>query len=147
MKNYDYEIRGYCVEWKIGEKLYKEDGFTEESATKFAREKLKTADEVALIQESYAIGWPIDISEIIQKIESLYNNFGNNSHSFTVDYDQETDGIYCNYVPYPNDDGFAVSGDLLIMDETSQTDLKKLKDWLDEKGIHSRSGCEWDWDY
>lgn len=147
MKNYDYEIRGYCVEWKIGEKLYKEDGFTEESATKFAREKLKTADEVALIQESYAIGWLIDIREIIQKIESLYNNFGNNSHSFTVDYDQETDGIYCNYVPYPNDDGFAVSGDLLIMDETSQTDLKKLKDWLDEKGIHSRSGCEWDWDY
>lgn len=58
MSNYDYEIRGYTVQWSIGGKSYKQDGFcTEESAAEFAREKLKTADSVTLIQERHAIGW------------------------------------------------------------------------------------------
>lgn len=58
MENFDYEIRGYVVEWKIGEKKYKQDGFsTEESAINFAREKLKTtADWANIIKESYAVG-------------------------------------------------------------------------------------------
>ena len=56
--NYDYEIRGYFVEWWIGEEKYKKDGFsTEESAAEFAREMLKKADKIALIKEEYAIGW------------------------------------------------------------------------------------------
>lgn len=58
MGKYDYEIRGYYVEWKIGDKIYKQDGFdTEESAAEFAREKLIEVDSVALIEERYAIGW------------------------------------------------------------------------------------------
>ena len=56
---YDYETRGYVVEWTIGEKKYKQDGFdTEESAADFAREKLKTiADLANVIEERCAIGW------------------------------------------------------------------------------------------
>lgn len=58
MSDFDYEIRGYVVEWKIGNKTYKQNGFdTEESAKEFAKEKLKEFDSVTLIQERYAIGW------------------------------------------------------------------------------------------
>lgn len=58
MSDFDYEIRGYVVEWEIGDKTYKQNGFgTEESAAEFAKEKSKESDSVALIQERYAIGW------------------------------------------------------------------------------------------
>ena len=151
--NYDFEIKGYYVEWKINGKKYRKDEFgTGEEAVKFARQKLKIADSVVIIKESYATGWNIiTIEEVIKKIESLYNCYTtkNDSGCFTVDYDSTSDGIYCNYVPNPNDWGHAVSGDLLCVSETAQDDLKKLKDWLEEKRIFSRSGCEWDyfWGY
>lgn len=87
----------------------------------------------------------INIDDVIQQIKSLFNNFGNNNYSFTVDYDESTDGLYCNYSPYPNDDGYAVSGDLLTVTDTSQSDLEKLKDWLEKNGIQSRTGCGWDY--
>lgn len=55
---YDYEIKGYRVIWKTGEKIHTKTGFiTEESAVDFAKKKLKTADFVNLIQERHAIGW------------------------------------------------------------------------------------------
>ena len=92
-----------------------------------------------------AVDYSMKIIKIIEKIDSLFKNFHRDSRRFSVDYDQTTGGIYCNYTPYPNDNGFAVSKDLLIIDETSQADLKRLKDWLDKNGIYSRSGCEWDW--
>lgn len=58
MNNFDYEIRGYCVEWWIGEKKYKQDDFhTEESAAEFAMKMSKKSDSVTLIQEKYAIDW------------------------------------------------------------------------------------------
>lgn len=153
MSNYDYEIKDYAVEWKIGEKSYKQDGFsTEESAGKFARKKLKTADSVSLIKESRAIDCmefeiteETDIDNVIKQIESLFNSLGNDNRSFTVDYDNKTGGIYCNYAPYPNDNGYAVSEDLLFVDDTSQDNLKRLEEWLKEKKIYSREGCEWDY--
>ena len=55
---YDYEIEGYSVKWKTGEEIHRRDGFsTEESATDFAREKLKTTDNVTIIQARRMIGW------------------------------------------------------------------------------------------
>ena len=92
-----------------------------------------------------SVDYSMKIIKIIGKIDSLFKNFNRDSRKFSVDYDQTTGGIYCNYAPYSNDNGFAVSKDLLIIDETSQADLKRLKDWLDKNGINSRSGCEWDW--
>lgn len=87
----------------------------------------------------------INIEDVIQQIESLFNNFGNDNHSFTVDYDEQIDGLYCNYALYPNDEGYAVSGDLLFVTQTSQNNLKKLQHWLEEKEIHSRKECEWNY--
>lgn len=58
MNNFDYEIRGYVIEWKIGGIFHKQDGFaTEDAALAFAREIEKSADSVCFIQERYAIGW------------------------------------------------------------------------------------------
>lgn len=86
-----------------------------------------------------------NIDDVIKETETLFKSFGNDNRAFTVDYDYDTDGLYCNYVPYPNDLGYAVSEDLLFVNDTSQKDLKKLKDWLEEKRIFSRTECEWDY--
>lgn len=58
MTNFDYEIRGYVVEWKTEGKHFKREEFkNEDAAATFAKEISKTADSITLIQERYAIGW------------------------------------------------------------------------------------------
>lgn len=90
-----------------------------------------------------------NIEKVISEIDRLFKNYNRNIQAFTVDYDGPTDGIYCNYVPYVNDIGYAVSDDLLIVSETSQQDLQKLKDYLDKNKIRSRCSYEWQvgWGY
>lgn len=83
------------------------------------------------------------IQEIIQTIEDLFDNFNRDYTRFTVDYDDTTDGLYCHYTPHPNDCGHSVTDDLLVVGDTSRTDLQLLKEYLRKNSISSRSGCEW----
>lgn len=83
------------------------------------------------------------IEQIVQQIDELFRKFNRDAHAFTVDYDEETDGLYCNYVPYANDTGFAVSQDLLIVTETPKADLQALREFLNANNISSRIGHEW----
>ena len=89
----------------------------------------------------------MDIQNVIQTIDRLFKNYNMDTRSFTVDYDEQTDGLYCNYVPYVNDCGYAVSDDLLYVCNTSKEDLQQIKNYLDKNRIRSRYGCEWfvDW--
>ncbi len=87
------------------------------------------------------------IHKVIQTIEKLFDSFNRDSIRFTVDYDDTSDGLYCHYTPYANDSGYAVTDDLLIVGDTSRTDLQLLQAFLKQNNISSRSGCEWyaDW--
>lgn len=89
----------------------------------------------------------MDIRNIIEQIDDLFRKFNRDTNRFTVDYDEQTDGLYCNYVPYVNDRGYAVSDDLLYVCDTSKEDLQQLKDYLDKNRIRSRYDCEWSVDW
>ena len=85
----------------------------------------------------------MDIQNVIQTIDRLFKNYNMDTRRFTVDYDEQSDGLYCNYVPYVNDTGYAVTNDLLYVGETSQEDLQRLKNYLNENKIKSRYGYDW----
>lgn len=85
----------------------------------------------------------MNIEEVIKQINDLFINYNRDTDSFTVDYDEQKDGLYCHYTPYINDEGYAVSDYLLYVYETSQENLQKLKNYLDGNKIKSRNGCEW----
>lgn len=86
---------------------------------------------------------PQSIEQIIQQIDELFRKFNRDTRAFTVDYDEATDGVYCNYAPYVNDTGFAVSEDLLTVNDTSKEELQILQDFLNKNNIRSRTGHEW----
>lgn len=85
----------------------------------------------------------MNIKTVIKQINDLFLNYNRDTHSFTVDYDEKTDGLYCHYTPHANDDGYSVSDYLLHVCDTSQEDLQRLQDYLNENKIKSRSDCEW----
>lgn len=85
----------------------------------------------------------VNIDNVINKIEGLFRNFNRDNCRFTVDYDDDNDTLFCNYAPNPNDDGYAVSAALLDLSITNKTELKQLKDYLENNQIKSRKGYEW----
>lgn len=84
-----------------------------------------------------------NIEQIIQQIDDLFRNFNRDGHKFTVDYDEDKDGLYCHYTPYVNDVGYSVSDYLLYVCDTASKDLQTLKEYLEKNNIGSRIGCEW----
>lgn len=85
----------------------------------------------------------MNIESVIKKIDDLFKNYNKDICKFTVDYDEQNDSLYCNYVPYVNAYGYAVSDDLLLVCDTPKEDLQQLKNYLDKNKIKSRYGCEW----
>ena len=84
-----------------------------------------------------------NIEQIIQQIDDLFRNYNRDTRAFTVDYDEDTDGLYCHYTPYVNDMGYVVLDDFLFVCDTAKKDLQTLKDYLEKNKIRSRFGCEW----
>ena len=90
---------------------------------------------------------PPGIGCVIQQIDALFRNYNRDTRAFTVDYDEETDGLYCHYTPYVNDTGYVVLDDFLFVGDTAKKDLQALKEYLDKNKIRSRFGCEWSVDW
>ena len=84
-----------------------------------------------------------NIEQIIQQIDDLFRNYNRNARAFTVDYDEDTDGLYCYYTPHINDMGYVVLDDFLFVCDTAKKDLQTLKNYLDKNNIRSRLGYEW----
>lgn len=84
-----------------------------------------------------------NIGQIIKQIDALFRNYNRSTRAFTVDYDEDTDGLYCYYTPHINDMGYVVLNDFLFVCETTEKDLRILKEYLDKNGIRSRIGYEW----
>lgn len=89
-----------------------------------------------------------DINIVINQIENLLKNYSNDTERFSVEFDEDTGGLYGKYTPWVNDPGFAVTDDLLIVYDTSESDLQKLRDFLREKWLIT-SLNDWDvsWGY
>lgn len=83
-------------------------------------------------------------AQIITVIDELFKKYNRDSHAFTVDYDKDSDNLYCYYVPFTNDTGFVVLDDFLNVGDTSQAELRKLKEYMEKNSISSRHGHEWD---
>lgn len=87
------------------------------------------------------------IEQIIRQIDELFRNYNRDARAFTVDYDEETDGLYCYYTPQVNDTGYVVLDDFLVVCDTAKKDLQTLKEYLTKNNIRSRPGCEWSVDW
>lgn len=89
-----------------------------------------------------------NINNVINQIEDLLKNYSNDTERFSIEFDEDTGGLYGKYTPWVNDPGFAVTDDLLIVYDTSENDLQKLRDFLKEKWLIT-SLNDWDvsWGY
>lgn len=86
-----------------------------------------------------------DINAVIAEIERLLQNYSGDTERFSVEFDETTGGLYGKYTPWVNDPGFAVTDDLLIVWDTSRSDLQKVRDFLREKWLNT-SFVDWDVD-
>lgn len=89
-----------------------------------------------------------DINVVINEIENWFKNYSNDTERFSIEFDEITGGLYGKYTPWVNDPGFAVTDDFLIVYDTAESDLQKLRDYLKEKWLIT-SFNDWDvsWGY
>lgn len=76
-----------------------------------------------------------DINAVIAEIDGLLRNYSGDTERFSIEYDEDTGGLYGKYTPWVNDPGFAVTDDLIIVDDASKSDLQKLRDYLKDKWL------------